>query len=48
MIHGKTKKEVREIIESIVKASKVSQYRMLFTKKEFKKISPVYRMQDIS
>ncbi len=44
MIHGRTKQECRSIIESIAAKSGVSDYRMLFTLKEFKKTSPKYKM----
>jgi DNA-binding Lrp family transcriptional regulator len=44
MIHGKTKKQCRQIIEALAGKSKVKDFRMLFTKKQFKKTSPRYNV----
>ena len=44
MIHAKTKKQCSEIIEFLAETADVREYRMLFTEKQFKKTSPVYRV----
>ncbi|MBU1044252.1 MAG: Lrp/AsnC family transcriptional regulator [Candidatus Omnitrophica bacterium] len=42
MIHGQTKKQCIEVIEFLAKTAEVTDYRMLFTEKQFKKSSPFY------
>jgi len=42
MIHAGSKKECSQVIENIITKSGVNDYRMLFTKKQFKKTSPKY------
>lgn len=44
MIHGKTKTECISLIKNISKKSGVNEFQMLFTKKQFKKTSPVYKV----
>ncbi|MBI4846568.1 MAG: Lrp/AsnC family transcriptional regulator [Candidatus Omnitrophica bacterium] len=43
MIHGKSKRDCINVVENIRAKSGVADYRLLFTKKEFKKISPKYK-----
>ena len=44
MVHAKTKTECENIIKTIAKKCKVTDYKMLFTLKKFKKTSPKYRV----
>ena len=42
MVHGKNERELRETVERMSQASAVSDYRMLFTERELKKVPPTY------
>lgn len=42
MVHGRNRAECEKIIKSISKFSGIKNYQMLFTLKEFKKVSPKY------
>lgn len=42
MVHGKSKKDCRDIVSRISKMTGIKDYVMLFTRKEFKKTSPKY------
>lgn len=45
MVHGKSEEDVRRIVERMSQASGVSNYRMLITEKELKKVPPTYITQ---
>lgn len=40
MLHGRSKEEVEEIIDKILKEIHIDDYKVLYTKKELKKTSP--------
>ncbi len=42
MIHGKSAKDVRQIVQRISSKCRVSDYRILYTEKELKKTPPTY------
>jgi len=42
MVHGKRQEEVRQVIEDMSRACGVSNYRILITEKELKKVPPTY------
>ena len=42
MVHGKNNEEVEQIIKKMSEACEVSEYRVLFTEKELKKVPPTY------
>ena len=42
MIHGRSKKHCREVIQAISARTKIKEYQLLFTIKEYKKKPPVY------
>ena len=42
MVHGENAEDVEQIVRKISKACMVSQYRVLFTEKELKKVPPTY------
>jgi siroheme decarboxylase len=42
MVHGKTKKQCREVVGRIAEMTGINDYIFLFTRKEFKKTSPEY------
>ena len=42
MVHGKSEEDVQRVVERMSKASGVSNYRMLITEKELKKVPPTY------
>ena len=42
MVHGKGEEEVRQVVERMSRASGVSDYRILVTERELKKVSPTY------
>lgn len=42
MIHGRTRKEVEDIVEHFIKHMCISQYRILFSTNELKKVSIKY------
>ena len=42
MVHGKSEEEVQQIVERMSRTGSVSNYRVLMTKKELKKVSPKY------
>ena len=44
MVHGKNNEEVEQIIKKMSEACEVSEYRVLFTEKELKKVPPTYIM----
>ncbi|MFH2137922.1 MAG: Lrp/AsnC family transcriptional regulator [Candidatus Omnitrophota bacterium] len=44
MIHAGSPKQCMQIINELSKQNGVSDYKMLFTKKQFKKTSPVYKI----
>ena len=44
MIHARTKTECLKIIRKIANKCAVKEYELLFTLKQFKKISPLYRV----
>ncbi|MHC4762657.1 MAG: siroheme decarboxylase subunit beta [Planctomycetota bacterium] len=48
MVHGKNAKEVQEVVKSMGQACGVSNYRILVTEKELKKIPPTYIMESDS
>ena len=43
MIHGVSQKECFAVIEFLEKKTKIKDYKMLFTEKQFKKTSPKYK-----
>lgn len=43
MIHGKTKSDCISLIKKIAKKTKVNEFCMLFTEKQFKKTSSLYK-----
>jgi DNA-binding Lrp family transcriptional regulator len=42
MVHGTNRQEVEQTVQRMSRACGVSAYRVLFTEKEFKKVSPTY------
>lgn len=42
MIHGKSREECESVARSISEATGIGEYRILYTKTEYKKTSPVY------
>jgi len=44
MIHGKTKKQCSEIVEFLARTADIKEYEMLFTERQFKKVSPFYNV----
>ena len=44
MIHGKTKADCQKVVDELAKSVKANDYKMLFTKKQFKKTSPNYKI----
>jgi DNA-binding Lrp family transcriptional regulator len=42
MVHGKTRKQCREVVERLAELTGIKEYVYLFTRKEFKKTSPEY------
>ena len=42
MIHGRSKTECTAVVKRLSRVSGIAVYRMLFTKKQYKKTSPVY------
>jgi DNA-binding Lrp family transcriptional regulator len=42
MVHGKDEHQLRQIVERMSQACGVSDYRLLFTEKELKKVPPTY------
>ena len=45
MVHGKSAEEVQQVIKRMSQACGVSNYRILTTEKELKKVSPTYIME---
>ena len=45
MVHGKSTEDVQDIIERMIKSSGVSNYRILVTEKELKKVPPAYILE---
>ncbi|MHC4114227.1 MAG: siroheme decarboxylase subunit beta [Planctomycetota bacterium] len=48
MVHGKSAGEVRKVVKSMSQACGVSNYRILVTEKELKKVPPTYIMKSDS
>ena len=48
MVHGKSAEDVQQIVRRMSEASGVSNYRILVTEKELKKVSPTYIMKSES
>ncbi|MHC4114153.1 MAG: siroheme decarboxylase subunit beta [Planctomycetota bacterium] len=48
MVHGKSAEEVRKVVKSMSRAGGVSNYRILATEKELKKVPPTYIMESDS
>ncbi|TFG45733.1 MAG: Lrp/AsnC family transcriptional regulator [Candidatus Brocadiia bacterium] len=46
MVHGTSRLEVEESVQRMSKAAGVFRYRILFTERELKKVSPTYVIQD--
>jgi len=46
MVHGKNEEEVQRIVEDMSKAVGISNYRILTTEKELKKVPPTYIIDD--
>ncbi|MCP4649037.1 MAG: Lrp/AsnC family transcriptional regulator [PVC group bacterium] len=44
MIHGRSKQECFDVVADLLAKTGVDDYKMLFTKKQFKKTSPEYRL----
>ena len=42
MVHGRSKEEVQQVVERMSKASGVSNYRIMVTERELKKVPPTY------
>ena len=42
MVHGRSKEEVQQVVERMSRASGISDYRILVTEKELKKVPPTY------
>ena len=42
MIHGKNEQDVQETVHRMSKACSISDYRVLITEKELKKVAPTY------
>ncbi len=42
MVHGQSDEEVRTTVEKMANAARVSEYRMLHTERELKKVPPTY------
>jgi len=45
MVHGKTEEDVQQIVQRMSRLCGVSNYRILFTEKELKKVPPTYITQ---
>jgi DNA-binding Lrp family transcriptional regulator len=48
MVHGKSTEEVQQVVKSMSQACGVSNYRILITEKELKKVPPTYIMESDS
>jgi DNA-binding Lrp family transcriptional regulator len=48
MVHGKSAEEVQQVVKSMSRAGGVSNYRILVTEKELKKVPPTYIMNSDS
>ena len=46
MVHGKNEEEVQKVVEDMSRASGISNYRILATEKELKKVPPTYIIDD--
>ena len=44
MIHGKSRAECQNVVDELAEIVKINDYKMLFTKKQFKKTSPKYNL----
>ena len=42
MVHGKSRQEIQQLVQRMSRKSGVSNYRILFTDKELKKVLPTY------
>ena len=48
MVHGETAEDVQQVVERMSKESEITDYRMLFTEKELKKVPPTYIIESDS
>jgi DNA-binding Lrp family transcriptional regulator len=48
MVHGKSTEEVQQVVKSMSQACGISNYRILITEKELKKVPPTYIMESDS
>jgi DNA-binding Lrp family transcriptional regulator len=46
MVHGKNEEEVQKVVEGMSQASGISNYRILATERELKKVPPTYIIDD--